>query len=178
MTWQLAPDVGAQGVRFNVYRTSTGGFGITPEEREKHRVAQGLTGMTYEDPFPASDRGRVSRYHYAVSMVIGGGFGPAMGLEGPPGMAASMGRESPLSRMVAVELSPEGEAKQVSTAPTAASVPRRFLVVVVGAGVLAVLFVIMVLWLLVGRRKAAAPVSFEEESKPFDDDEPWNRNEV
>jgi len=179
LAWQLSPEVKTQeGVRFNVYRAPDGGFGVTPEEREKYRVAQGLAGTTYDDLFPAEERGLVARYYYAVSMVVGVGGIPVIGLAMPPEAAMSLERESPLSRMVAVDLSPEGEAKQVGTAATVTSLPRRLLAVLVGVGVLAVLFVLIVIWLLMGRRRAARPAVLEEESKPFDEDEPWKRNEV
>lgn len=90
MEWQLPAGQPIENARFHVYRSSTGGFGLTTEERLQYRIAESLDSMRFHDVPPSATGGIPLRYLYAVSMTDG------------------HGRESPLSRIIVVDFSPEG----------------------------------------------------------------------
>jgi len=131
LSWRLPAGVPKQGNQFTVYRSTSGGFGITPEERKGLILTSELASRSYTDYPKAATGATPARYLYAVSLTT------------------SEGKESPLSRVELVEITPDGERTVMPLGPKGrvATAGLVFLLVVVslvllGVSVLVILVII------------------------------------
>ncbi len=125
LSWTEPQGTKPEEARYNVYRSSTGGLGTTPEELLNYLIAGGVSGKTYTDRPPEATGEAPVQYLYAVSLVN------------------PLGREGALSNSARIEIGPEGKAVVVASPAKAAYTSRV-------ARLMAFIFVLLLIVVVAG----------------------------
>lgn len=125
LSWTEPAGTQPEGSRYNVYRSSVGGLGTTPEELLNYLIAGGVSGKTYTDRPPEATGEVPIQYLYAVSLVN------------------PLGREGGLSNTARIEIGPEGQAVVVASPAKSAYTSRV-------ARLMAFIFIVLLLVVIAG----------------------------